>query len=74
MSDLTTIAIKKTRRPALELLAEQYRQERGARFISIGEAVELAALECLNRRGIDFLPAPEGATLVPVVYRQIIKE
>ena len=65
----TTLAIPKTERPGLDMLIEVYRQEKHlASAPSIQDVTVYMLRECLERRGITFLPAPEGATPVPVVH------
>jgi hypothetical protein len=65
----TTIAYPKTERPVLEILREQYKQERGSELQAptTKDTLVLAVRECLKRRGIDFLPSPPDGIPVPVV-------
>ena len=64
----TTLAFPMTERPALDILAEAFRKEMHLITVpSIIDTLVYAERECLKKRGIDFLPAPDGADLIPVV-------
>ena len=72
----TTIAIRKTMRKAVEILGNLYCEESGTRDVNAGETVEMAVMECLKRRGVEFLSAPEVSPPpddpdAPVVIRGI---
>jgi hypothetical protein len=71
MSERTTVALPKKDRPAVDLLAEQYRQEKHLLVSpSSMDTLVYAIRECLERRGITFLPAPDGVAPVPVFHVQ----
>lgn len=65
--DRKMISIDKKYSNALDMLAEAYRKERSLLTTpTYKDTVAFALMECLERRGITFLPAPEGCEPVPV--------
>jgi len=68
MTKYTTLAIPRGERPALDILGEFYRKEKG--LITPPTAIDsliFALRECLLRRGVDFLPKPEDGEAIPVI-------
>jgi hypothetical protein len=68
MNEHTTLAIPKSERPALDLLARIFQEEKQLlNPPSIQDTLVYALRDCLMHRGVTFLPAPDGGEIVPIV-------